>query len=95
MANAESGNSCPSLDKLFEIADALSIWIGELLCDNVRESDWVFRKEIMETIKDCSEGERTALLYHLKFFKRILREDEELKETIRQWDRKKGKQPNE
>ena len=95
VANAESGNSCPSLDKLFEIADALSIWIGELLCDNVRESDWVFRKEIMETIKDCREGEKTALLYHLKFFKRILREDEELKETIRQWDRKKGKQPNE
>lgn len=63
------------MDALYRIAQALSVNVDELLCDSVVKSGWVYRKEIMETVKDCNEFEKRYLLYMLKMGRLLLKKD--------------------
>lgn len=83
--NLESGNSRPGMDALYRIAQALSVNVDELLCDSVVKSGWVYRKEIMETVKDCNEFEKRYLLYMLKMGRLLLKKDMDANVDVKQF----------
>lgn len=73
------------MDALYRIAQALSVNVDELLCDSVVKSGWVYRKEIMETVKDCNEFEKRYLLYMLKMGRLLLKKDMDANEDVKQF----------
>lgn len=73
------------MDALYRIAQALSVNVDELLCDSVVKSGWVYRKEIMETVKDCNEFEKRYLLYMLKMGRLLLKKDMDANVDVKQF----------
>lgn len=73
------------MDALYRIAQALSVNVDELLCDSVVKSGWVYRKEIMETVKDCNEFEKRYLLYMLKMGRLLLKKDMDANEDVKRF----------
>lgn len=85
--NLESGNARPGMDALYRIAQALCVNVDELLCDSVVKSGWVYRKEIMETVDDCTDFEKRYLLYMLKMSRLLMKKDMDTKTKINQFFR--------
>ena len=57
MSNVETGKTKVSLPTLIAIANALSVSVDTLLCDNVIASKIVFEKEAKDILSDCDEYE--------------------------------------
>ena len=57
MSNVETGKTKVSLPTLIAIANALSVSVDTLLCDNVIASKIVFEKEAKDIFSDCDEYE--------------------------------------
>lgn len=76
ISNIETGNTKLSLPTIINIANALSVSVDELLCDNVTCSNHVFNKEAQEILADCSPYDIRILLDVLKSTKEALRKDE-------------------
>lgn len=57
MSNVETGKTKVSLPTLIAIANALSVSVDTLLCDNVITSKIVFEKEAKDILSDCDEYE--------------------------------------
>lgn len=55
MSNVETGKTKVSLPTLIAIANALSVSVDTLLCDNVITSKIVFEKEAKDILSDCDE----------------------------------------
>lgn len=55
MSNAETGETKVSLPTLIEIANAFSVSVDVLLCDNVLASQNIFKGEAKEIFEDCDE----------------------------------------
>ena len=55
MSNVETGKTKVSLPTLIAIANALSVSVDTLLCDNVIASKIVFEKEAKDIFSDCDE----------------------------------------
>ena len=76
MSNVETGKTKVSLPTLIEIANALSVSVDVLLCDNVLASQKGEAKEIFE---DCDEYEIRFLVDLLKCAKSAMRRDKEVR----------------
>ncbi len=75
ISNIETGNTKLSLPAIIDIANALSVSVDELLCDNVMCSNHVYNKEAQELLADCSAYEIRVLLDILKETKDSLRKN--------------------
>lgn len=84
MSNVETGKTKVSLPTLIEIANALSVSVDTLLCDNILQSKVVFEGEAKELFKDCDEYETRLLVDLLKSAKTAIRKDREVRSQFRQ-----------
>ena len=75
MSNIETGKTKVSLPTLIAIANALSVSVDTLLCDNVLTSKVIFEGEAKEVFKDCDEYEIRLLVDLLKSAKEAIRKD--------------------
>ena len=75
MSNIETGNSKLSLPMAVALANALSVSVDALLCDNVIHSKEVFSQEIQMLIEDCDDYEIRILTDLLKAAKDTIRRD--------------------
>lgn len=66
MSNIETGKTKVSLPTLISIANALSVSVDELLCDNILDSKVIFEKEAQEVLNDCNDLEIRVLVDVLK-----------------------------
>lgn len=82
ISNVENGNAKLSLPSIINIANALSISVDDLLCDNVVHSNHVFNKEAQEILSNCSPYDIRILLDILKSAKEALRKDERFKSNL-------------
>ena len=76
MSNVETGKTKVSLPTLIEIANALSVSVDVLLCDNVLASQNIFKGEAKEI---CDEYETRFLVDLLKCAKSAMRRDKEVR----------------
>ncbi|HBG2132403.1 TPA: helix-turn-helix transcriptional regulator [Clostridioides difficile] len=79
MSNVERGKTKVSLPTLINIANALSVNIDTLLCDNILTSKIVFEAEAKEIFDDCDEYEIRMLVNILKYMKEEVRKDREIR----------------
>ncbi len=79
ISNIETGNAKMSLPSIINIANALSVSVDELLCDNVVCSNHIFSKEAQEVLADCSSYDIRILVEVLKATKEILRKNEQFR----------------
>lgn len=79
MSNVETGKTKVSLPTLINIANALSVNIDTLLCDNILTSKIVFEGEAKEIFDDCDEYEVRMLVDILKYMKEVVRKDKEIR----------------
>ena len=84
MSNIETGKTKVSLPTLIAIANALSVSVDTLLCDNILTSKVVFEKEAKELFKDCDEYEVRLLVDLLKSAKEIIRKDKIARNNFQQ-----------
>lgn len=84
MSNIETGKTKLSLPTLIAIANALSVSVDTLLCDNVLTSKVVFEKEAKEIFKDCDEYEVRFLVDLLKSAKEAFRKDKKARDQFQQ-----------
>jgi len=75
MSNIETGKTKVSLPTLIAIANALSVSVDTLLCDNVLTSKVIFEGEAKEVFKDCDEYEIRLLVDLLTSAKEAIRKD--------------------
>lgn len=75
MSNIETGKTKVSLSTLIAVANALSVSVDALLCDNVLNVKVVFEIEAKELFKDCDEYEIRLLVDILKSAKEAIRKD--------------------
>ena len=69
MSNVETGKTKVSLPTLIAIANALSVSVDTLLCDNVIASKIVFEKEAKDIFSECN----IILCVNEQFFQYIFR----------------------
>lgn len=84
ISNIENGNSKMSISSIVSIANALSVSVDELLCDNIVCSNHVYNKEAQEILADCSPYEIRILVDILKSSKEALRKDERFRMNLSQ-----------
>ncbi|HFL3653929.1 TPA: helix-turn-helix domain-containing protein [Clostridioides difficile] len=82
MSNIETAKTKVSLPVLINIANALSVTVDELLCDNVLNSKIIFEGEAKEIFNDCDEYEVRMLVNILKYMKEAIREDREVRKQF-------------
>ena len=82
VSNIETGNTKLSLPTIIKIANALSVSVDELLCDNVVQSNHVFNKEAQEVLADCTPYDVRILVDILKASKEALRKDARFKQNL-------------
>lgn len=82
ISNIETGKTKLSLPALINIANALSVTVDELLCDNVLQSKHIFEKEAAEVFADCSELEIRIIVDILKASKKALRRDQQFRDSL-------------
>jgi len=78
VSNVETGSTKPSLPTIIKIANALSVSVDELLCDNIIHSKAIFEKELSELLEDCSDKETYAIVEIAKTIKAVFRKTLEL-----------------
>lgn len=87
LSNIETGNTKLSLPTLISIANALSVSVDALLCDNVIHSTYVFNQEAQELLSDCTPYDIRIILDVLKSTKEALRKDTRFKQNTEQYGR--------
>lgn len=75
MSNVETGKTKVSLPTLIVIANALSVSVDTLLCDNVIASKVIFEREAKDIFSDCDEYEIRFLVDLMKSAKIAYRKD--------------------
>lgn len=86
ISNIESGSGAPSLGMLVNIANTLAVSTDELLCDSVKCTGSVFRKELVEVVEDCDDYEIRVLVYILKAARAALKDDKLFREKMREYE---------
>ena len=82
VSNIENGSRKMSLETVINIANALSISVDDLLCDNIVRSFHVYNKEAQEVFNQCSDYDIRILLDVLKATKESLAKDQRFRETL-------------
>lgn len=75
MSNVETGKTKVSFPTLIAIANALSVSVDTLLCDNVIASKVIFEREAKDIFSDCDEYEIRFLVDLMKSAKIAYRKD--------------------
>ena len=75
----ETGKTKVSLPTLIAIANALSVSVDTLLCDNVIASKIIFEKEAKDIFSDCDEYEVRFLVDLMKSAKIAFRKDKDIR----------------
>lgn len=57
VSHIENGKTKPALPTIVKIANALSVSVDDLLCDNLERVRPVFEKRIADELEDCSQAE--------------------------------------
>ena len=86
MSNVETGKTKVSLPTLIAIANALSVSVDTLLCDNVITSKIVFEKEAKDILSDCDEYEVRFLVDLMKSAKIAFRKDKDIRNQFQNQD---------
>lgn len=73
VSHIETANTKLSLPTLISIANALSVTADCLLCDSLENADTVFRAEIADAVRDCSEIELRIIADTVLALKKSLR----------------------
>lgn len=73
VSHIETGQTKLSLPTIVKIANALSVSVDSLLCDNLTASQHVYDKMFAEELKDCDTTELQAFLEIIQTTKRALR----------------------
>ena len=81
MSNVETGKTKVSLPTLIAIANALSVSVDTLLCDNVIASKIIFEKEAKDIFSDCDEYEVRFLVDLMKSAKIAFRKDKDIRNS--------------
>lgn len=79
MSNIETGTTRVSLATIVSIANALSVTVDDLLCDNVVKATPQFKLEIANLLKDCDEHEIRIIKDMIAAIKASLRRDKNLR----------------
>ncbi len=80
--NIERGDKGMSLETLVGIANALSVTVDDLLCDNLVHSFHVYNKEAQDLYADCSTEESRVLVDITRSAKGALRKNQHLLERL-------------
>ena len=86
MSNIETGKTKVSLPTLIAIANALSISVDTLLCDNVLNTKIIFEGEAKEIFRDCDEYEIRLLVEILKAAKEAMRREKIIRNRFKMWN---------
>lgn len=73
MSHIETGQTKLSLPTLVKIANALSMSVDALLCDNLLLSRHVYDEQIANELMDCDNAELQAFLEIIQSTKKVLR----------------------
>jgi len=80
ISNIETGTTRVSLTLIVNIANALSVTVDDLLCDNIIKARMPIEKDIAEILEDCNEYEIRMIADMAKALKDTLRKTEHLRE---------------
>lgn len=75
VSHIETGNTKLSLPALVYIANALSVSVDTLICDNIVASKNIYTNEISELTADCNEKEIRVITEIVKTMKAALRKN--------------------
>ncbi len=81
MSNIETGTTRVSLTLIVTIANALSVTVDELLCDNIRKARVPFETDIAGILEGCDEYELRMIADMARALKDTLRRDARLRKT--------------
>ena len=73
ISHIETGQTKLSLPTIVKIANALSVSVDTLLCDNLQLSPHVYDTRFAEVFADCDNAELQAFLEIIQTAKRLLR----------------------
>jgi len=79
MSNIETGSTKMSFQAIVNIANALSVTLDDLMCDNLVHATVQFKKEIAEILEDCDAYEICVMQHTLTALKHSLRENRMLR----------------
>ncbi len=79
MSNIETGTTRVSLTLIVTIANALSVTVDDLLCDNIRKARVPFEKDIARILEGCDEYEIRMIADMAQVLKDTLRKDQHLR----------------
>ncbi len=79
MSNIETGSAKMSLTMIVGIANALSLTVDDLLCDNIVRARPQFERDIQQIIDDCDEYELRIVKNVAHSVLKTLRANEKLK----------------
>ena len=79
MSNIETGTTRVSLTTIVSLANALSVTVDDLLCDNVIKAKAQFEKDIASILADCDEYEIRIIKDMAQSLKETLRRDARLR----------------
>lgn len=77
VSHIETGNTKLSLPAIVNIANALTVSLDALLCDNLTQSTDVYSNEITQLVEDCNEKELRIIAEIVKATKAALRKNEQ------------------
>lgn len=73
LSHIETGNTKLALPTIVKIANALSVSVDDLLCDNLENVKPVYDKKIAEELEDCSTAELEAFFAIIHTTKTVIR----------------------
>jgi transcriptional regulator with XRE-family HTH domain len=80
MSNIETGTAKVSLTTMVRIANALSVTVDDLLCDNLVHAKVQFEQDIQQMLDGCSELEIRLVKDLIESTLNTLRRDANLRE---------------
>ena len=82
MSNVETGTTRVSLTTMVAIANALSVTMDDLMCDNLVKCRVQFEQDIADTLADCDEYEIRMIADMSQALKDTLRKDAYLRSQL-------------
>lgn len=79
ISNIETGTTRVSLTAIVSLANALSVTVDDLLCDNIIRSKVQFEKDLAAIVQDCDEYEIRMITDMSEALKSSLRRDARLR----------------
>ena len=75
ISNIETGSTKVSLNAIVNLANALSVTVDQLLCDNLRQARPQFEQDIRQVLDDCSPYELRIVRQSVKSLAEALKDN--------------------